>query len=48
MGVPFAVLGETVSMPSVTIAAPAQHLHLSVNLQTLKTAWEEPLKDILA
>ncbi|WP_339094138.1 phosphoribosylformylglycinamidine synthase subunit PurL [Deinococcus sp. VB142] len=47
LGVPYAVLGETVSEPNVTIAAPAQHLHLSVNLQTLKTAWEEPLKGIL-
>ncbi|AXG99695.1 phosphoribosylformylglycinamidine synthase subunit PurL [Deinococcus wulumuqiensis] len=47
LGVPYAVLGETLDVPTVTVTAPAQHLHLSVNLQTLKTAWEEPLKGIL-
>ncbi|WP_414657520.1 phosphoribosylformylglycinamidine synthase subunit PurL [Deinococcus sp. VB343] len=47
LGVPYAVLGETVATPSVTIAAPAQQVHLSVNLETLKTAWETPLKGIL-
>ncbi|MFD2608026.1 phosphoribosylformylglycinamidine synthase subunit PurL [Deinococcus taklimakanensis] len=47
LGVPYAVLGETLDVPTVTVSAPAQHLHLSVNLQTLKTAWEEPLKGIL-
>ena len=47
VGVPYAVLGETVEAPTVTIAAPAQHVHLSVNLETLKKAWEEPLRGIL-
>ena len=47
LGVPYTVLGETVEAPKVTIAAPAQHVHLSVNLESLKTAWEEPLKGIL-
>ena len=48
LGVPFTRLGETVAAHSVTIALPNQHVHLSVNLDTLRHAWESPLKDILA
>lgn len=48
LGVPFSRLGETVDAHSVTIALPNQHVHLSVNLDTLRHAWERPLKDILA
>ena len=47
LGVPHVTLGETHERPEVTIAAPAQHVHLSVNLETLRTAWEEPLKGIV-
>ncbi|WP_291426471.1 phosphoribosylformylglycinamidine synthase subunit PurL [Deinococcus sp.] len=47
LGVPHVLIGETLDTPHVTIAAPAQQVHLSVNLEALKRAWEEPLKGIL-
>ncbi|WP_295818612.1 phosphoribosylformylglycinamidine synthase subunit PurL [uncultured Deinococcus sp.] len=45
-GVPFARLGQS-GGTSVTIALPAQHIHLSVNLQTLTDAFTTPLAGIL-
>ncbi|SEJ71851.1 phosphoribosylformylglycinamidine synthase subunit II [Deinococcus reticulitermitis] len=49
IGVPHSVLGQSFDEPhSVTVALPAQHVHLSVNLDTLRTAWETPLREILA
>ncbi|PNY80726.1 phosphoribosylformylglycinamidine synthase subunit PurL [Deinococcus koreensis] len=45
-GVPFARLGQS-GGPSVTVALPAQHVHLSVNLQALADAYNSPLVGIL-
>ncbi|MFC4426551.1 phosphoribosylformylglycinamidine synthase subunit PurL [Deinococcus navajonensis] len=44
--VPFTRLGTT-GGSSVTIAVPGEHIHLSVNLQTLTQAFEHPLREIL-
>ncbi|MEW6421107.1 MAG: phosphoribosylformylglycinamidine synthase subunit PurL [Deinococcota bacterium] len=48
LGVPFTMLGE--SLPGsdrVTILVPGANVQLSVNLETLKTAFETPLREIL-
>ena len=48
LGVPFTALGE--SLPGsdrVTIAVSGANVQLSVNLETLKTAFESPLAEIL-
>ena len=53
LNVPFALLGDAPGqagadeLQTVTIALPAHNVHLSVNLETLKTAFESPLTEIL-
>ena len=48
LNVPHTVLGHSNDeQQSVTVSMPAHNVHLSVNLATLKQAWEEPLKGIL-
>ena len=53
LNVPFALLGDAPGqagadeLGTVTIALPAHNVHLSVNLETLKTAFESPLTEIL-
>ena len=53
LDVPFALLGDAPGqagadeLQTVTIALPAHNVHLSVNLETLKTAFESPLTEIL-
>lgn len=48
LNVPHTVIGESFDEPhNVTIALPRQQVHLSVNLETLKHAWETPLREIL-
>ncbi|WP_288480656.1 phosphoribosylformylglycinamidine synthase subunit PurL [uncultured Deinococcus sp.] len=48
LNVPFALLGDSRDeLEGVTIALPAHNVHLSVNLETLKAAFESPLTEIL-
>ena len=53
LNVPFALLGDAPGqagageLQAVTIALPAHNVHLSVNLETLRTAFESPLTEIL-
>lgn len=47
LGVPYTKLGYTTNNGRVTITLPNHHVHLTVNLQTLRSAYDEPLKEIL-
>lgn len=46
-GVPYTQLGATTNTTNVTIAMPNHNVHLSMNLETLKNAYEQPLQEIL-
>ncbi|GMA15753.1 phosphoribosylformylglycinamidine synthase subunit PurL [Deinococcus metallilatus] len=49
LGVPYTALGESgVGSDRVTISVTGANVQLSVNLETLRTAFETPLREILA